>query len=31
MAPWKNGGFDKWFNNATPEEVSANIGAVKKS
>ncbi|WP_274793670.1 RHS repeat domain-containing protein [Lysinibacillus irui] len=30
MAPWKNGGFDKWFNNATPEEVSANIGAVKK-
>ncbi|PIT14232.1 RHS repeat domain-containing protein [Snodgrassella alvi] len=28
-APWPRGGFDDWFNNATPEEINQNIEAVK--
>jgi RHS repeat-associated protein len=28
-APWKRGGFDDWFNNATPEEINQNIKSVK--
>ncbi|MEK4424994.1 RHS repeat-associated core domain-containing protein [Solibacillus sp. FSL K6-1523] len=31
LAPWKNGQFNAWFNNATPEEVTVNIGPVKKT
>jgi hypothetical protein len=28
-APWKRGGFDDWFNTATPEEINQNIKYVK--
>jgi uncharacterized protein RhaS with RHS repeats len=28
-APWPRGGFDDWFNNATPEEIRQNIEAAK--
>jgi len=29
LAPWENGGFDNWFNNATPAQVQKHIQSVK--